>query len=107
MSATPTSAAIARSAGLIDWIESQPRQGFAAFLAVHFPVWTALPVLLYANLPLDLIEALTYGREWQLGYDKLPPLPWRLVGIADRLVGADIGYYLLSPLTALLAFVAV
>ena len=50
-------------------------------------VWTALPALLYPNLPLDLIEALTYGREWQLGYDKLPPLPWWLVEIVHRLIG--------------------
>ena len=51
-------------------------------------VWTALPALLYPNLPLDLIEALTYGREWQLGYDKLPPLPWWLVEIVYRLARA-------------------
>ena len=57
------------------------------FLALHLLVWTALPALLYPNLPLDLIEALTYGREWQLGYDKLPPLPWWLVEVVYRLVG--------------------
>ena len=51
--------------------------------------WTALPALLYPNLPLDLIEALTYGREWQLGYDKLPPLPWWLVEVAYRPFGID------------------
>src|SRR5580692_985743 len=107
MSATPTSAAIARSAGLIDWIESQPGQAFAAFLAVHFVVWTALPTLLYANLPLDLIEALTYGREWQLGYDKLPPLPWWLVEIMHRAFGADAAYYALAQAAVIIAFVAV
>ena len=37
----------------------------------------------------DLIEALTYGREWQIGHDKLPPLPWWLVEIAYRLIGHD------------------
>src|SRR5262245_29838461 len=61
--------------GLIATIERRPERAFAAFLALHVVVWTALPTLLYPNLPLDLIEALTYGREWQLGYDKLPPLP--------------------------------
>ena len=61
-------------------------------------VWTALPTLLYPNLPLDLIEALIYGREWQLGYDKLPPLPWWLVEIAYRLVGHDFAYYLLAQI---------
>src|SRR5580700_11132929 len=56
---------LAFAAGFIDWVEAAPRTAFAAFLALHFAVWTALPTLLYANLPLDLIEALTYGREWQ------------------------------------------
>src|SRR5580692_5580326 len=107
MSATPAPAAIARSAGLIGWIESQPRQAFAAFLALHFAVWTALPALLYANLPLDLIEALTYGREWQIGYDKLPPLPWWLVEILHRTIGADVAYYALAQVVVLIAFALV
>jgi hypothetical protein len=72
MSATSDSTLPAQGSGLIGWIESQPQQAFATFLALHFTVWAVLPALLYANLPLDLIEALTYGREWQLGYDKLP-----------------------------------
>src|SRR5580693_3266485 len=92
---------------LIGWIESQPRAAFAAFLALHFAVWTALPTLLYANLPLDLIEALTYGREWQLGYDKLPPLPWWLVEIMHRAFGADTAYYALAQAAVIIAFVAV
>ena len=72
---------------LLGWIAAAPAQAFAAFVALHAVVWTALPTLLYPNLPLDLIEALVYGREWQLGYDKLPPLPWWLVEIAYRIVG--------------------
>jgi Dolichyl-phosphate-mannose-protein mannosyltransferase len=93
--------------GFIDWIEEAPRAAFAAFLALHFVVWTALPALLYANLPLDLIEALTYGREWQLGYDKLPPLPWWLVEILHRAFGADAAYYALAQVAVIVAFVAV
>ena len=75
----------------------------AAILCLHAVVWTALPTLLYANLPLDLIEALTYGREWQLGYDKLPPLPWWLVEIVHRLVGHDFAYYLLAQIAIVAA----
>src|SRR5262249_35508970 len=80
-----------------------PERALAAVLCVHALVWTALPTLLYANLPLDLIEALTYGREWQLGYDKLPPLPWWLVEIAHRLIGRDFAYYLLAQLAVVAA----
>ena len=48
---------------VIHAIDSRPRAAFAAFLSVHFLLWTALPALLYANLPLDLIEAVTYAAE--------------------------------------------
>src|SRR5579884_1093119 len=87
-----------------DAVARQPQAAFLGFLALHFAVWTALPALLYANLPLDLIEALTYGREWQLGYDKLPPLPWWLVEIAHRLIGQDFAYYLLAQIAVAVAF---
>src|ERR1700722_14265103 len=90
--------------GLLSFIERRPQTAFGAFLALHFAVWTALPALLYANLPLDLIDALTYGREWQLGSDKLPPLPWWLVEILHRTIGADIAYYALAQVVVLIAF---
>jgi 4-amino-4-deoxy-L-arabinose transferase-like glycosyltransferase len=93
--------------GLFAAIERRPGTAFSGFLALHFVVWTALPALLYANLPLDLIEALTYGREWQFGYDKLPPLPWWLVEIAHRTIGADAAYYALAQAAVVIAFALV
>jgi 4-amino-4-deoxy-L-arabinose transferase-like glycosyltransferase len=92
---------------LITIIERRPQAAFAVFLALHVVLWTALPALLYPNLPLDLIEALTYGREWQLGYDKLPPLPWWLVEVVHRAIGIDVAYYALAQIAVALAFVAV
>jgi hypothetical protein len=97
----------ARVAGVIRWIERRPGPAFASFLAVHFAVWTVLPALLYANLPLDLIEALVYGREWQLGYDKLPPLPWWLIEAAHRVFDADIAYYATAQIAVLVALALV
>ncbi|HEY7248332.1 MAG TPA: glycosyltransferase family 39 protein [Xanthobacteraceae bacterium] len=97
----------ARVADFGTLIERRPQLAFAAFLTLHFAVWTALPTLLYANLPLDLIEALTYGREWQLGYDKLPPLPWWLVEIVYRTVGHDAAYYALAQAAVIGAFAGV
>ncbi len=93
--------------GLLARIAACPGRAFALFLTLHAAVWTALPALLYPNLPLDLIEALIYGREWQLGYDKLPPLPWWLVEIAHQLVGRDFAYYLLAELAVIAAFAVV
>jgi dolichyl-phosphate-mannose-protein mannosyltransferase len=92
---------------LSTWIERNPRACFGAFALLHAALWTILPFLLYPNLPLDLIEALTYGREWQLGYDKLPPLPWWLVELVFRLGGGDFAYYLLAQLCVLAAFALV
>ncbi len=89
---------------IADAIEQHPARVFAAFAVLHAVVWTALPALFFRNLPLDLIEALVYGREWQLGYDKLPPLPWWLVEAAYRLFGADIFYYALAQIAVVAAF---
>jgi 4-amino-4-deoxy-L-arabinose transferase-like glycosyltransferase len=97
----------ARKPGLFAWIARRPDSAFGAFLALHFVVWTALPTLLYANLPLDLIEALTYGPEWPLGSDKLPPLPWWMVEIMYRLFGADVAYYALAEIVVITAFTLV
>jgi 4-amino-4-deoxy-L-arabinose transferase-like glycosyltransferase len=108
--AVPTPVASPHAAppsGWIGFIERRPQAAFGGFLALHFAVWTALPALLYANLPLDLIEALVYGREWQLGYDKLPPLPWWLVEIAHRLLGTDAAYYALAQAAVVIAFIFV
>lgn len=89
-----------RYAALRRWV-------FPAFLGLHAAVWTVVPTALYANLPLDLIEALVYGREWQLGYDKLPPLPWWLVELANRVIGHDFAYYLLAQAAVIAGFAAI
>jgi Dolichyl-phosphate-mannose-protein mannosyltransferase len=94
-------------AALAAWIERRPAAAFAVFAALHAAVWTALPSVLYQNLPLDLIEALTYGREWQLGYDKLPPLPWWFIEIVYRVFGSDVAYYALSEIVILATFALV
>jgi hypothetical protein len=92
---------------LLSGVGERPWAGFLLLAAVHAAIWTILPFALYPNLPLDLIEALTYGREWQLGYDKLPPLPWWLVEIAYRTFNSDFTYYVLGQLSVLAAFAAV
>src|SRR5271170_818326 len=91
---------------LIDVVERWPRAAFAGFLALHGVIWTALPSLIYFNLPLDVIEAMTYGREWQLGYDKLPPLPWFLAEAVYRVTGIDASLYALSQAAVIVAFIA-
>ncbi len=94
-------------ASISSWIADNPCNTFGVFAILHLLVWTALPSLLYPNLPLDLIEALTYGREWQLGYDKLPPLPWWLIEIVYRVAGHDFAYYALAQVAVLAGFALV
>jgi 4-amino-4-deoxy-L-arabinose transferase-like glycosyltransferase len=94
-------------AALLTRVGERPCAWFLVFAAAHAALWTILPAALYPNLPLDLIEALTYGPEWQLGYDKLPPLPWWLVGIAARAFHSDAAYYALGQISVLSAFAAV
>jgi 4-amino-4-deoxy-L-arabinose transferase-like glycosyltransferase len=94
-------------AGLLAGIRERPWAGFLVFAAAHAAIWTILPFTLYPNLPLDLIEALTYGREWQLGYDKLPPLPWWLVEAAHLVFNSDFAYYALGQISVLSAFAAI
>src|SRR3569832_2586761 len=55
-----------------------PGRALGLILGVHTLVWTALPVLLYANLPLDLIVALLFGCVWLFGFVLLSSLPWWL-----------------------------
>ncbi len=107
LAATAPTPALPRAAALIRWVERRPGTAFGGFLVTHFVVWTVLPALVYVNLPLDLIEALVYGREWQLGYDKLPPLPWWLIEAVHRAFDADIAYYATAQVTVLVAFALV
>jgi len=89
---------------IVEAIHQHPNRVFIGFLAIHAAVWTALPTLYFINLPLDLIEGLLYGREWQLGYDKLPPLPWWMLDATYRIFGPDLFFYALSQATVIAAF---
>src|SRR5262245_49568043 len=47
---------------------------FWSWLVGRTLLWIALSVLTIPNAPLDVIEQLFWGHEWQLGYHKHPPL---------------------------------
>ena len=96
-----------KSATLVAFIDNYPHHAFVVFCVLHIAVWTVVPTVLYPNLPLDLIEARTYGPEWQLGYDKLPPMPWWAIEAMYRLFGADWSFYLLAQIVVIAAFAIV
>ena len=51
------------------------RRWFWIFAVVHLAVWVLVPVLTHPNAPLDVVEIVYWGHEWQWGYVKHPPLP--------------------------------
>lgn len=72
-----------------------PWRAALAAAALYALVWSLLPPLLESSFPLDVVESLTWGREWQWGYYKHPPLsPWAL-HVFHRAFG-DVGPFLLS-----------
>jgi hypothetical protein len=86
---------------ILQAIERNPVAAFAVFVLVHVLLWTVLPALLQRDLQLDAIEGVAYGRDWQLGYWKHPPLPWLLMDITHRIFGARLWpFFLLGQLAA-------
>ena len=85
-----------------------PARIFWTFLAAHVLIWWLLPALLQHNLPLDVIEQLAWGREWQIVYFKHPPLPaWIVESVAAVSGRWPPALYLVGPLASALALVAV
>lgn len=69
------------------------------FIFFHFFVWTLLPVIFHPNAPLDVVEEVAWGREWQWGYYKHPPLASWLANAAYIVSGGRLwSIFLLSQL---------
>lgn len=83
-------------------ILDKPKQVLSLWAAYHLIVWTFLPLLCNTCLPLDSIEAVMWGSQWQWGYDKHPPLSAWTPELFTDLMG-DAGLYLLSQLCVVLA----
>ncbi len=77
--------------------------GVAAFLALHVVVWTVVATLANwsGTLHHDMTEAYDWGREFQLGYAKHPPVfAWVAGAWFAVFPRTDWAYYLLSALNA-------
>ena len=44
------------------------------WLFLYFIIWAFAPFILTSSYPLDVPEGIYWGREWQWGYYKHPPL---------------------------------
>ena len=73
------------------------RRTLVVLALLYVLAWSLLPPLLSHSLPLDVVEGIAWGREWQWGYYKHPPLSsWLLYGFYAALGKA--GPFLLSQL---------
>jgi 4-amino-4-deoxy-L-arabinose transferase-like glycosyltransferase len=75
------------------------------FLFFHLVIWTVVPAISNANLPLDTIEALAWGSNLDWGFNKHPPVSAFAVEIFYQIFGSqDWAYYALSQVFVILSF---
>ena len=60
---------------------------FYTFVSAHLIVWTLVPYITNANLPLDTIEALAWGSNMDWGFNKHPPGSAFFLEILYRILG--------------------
>jgi len=85
-----------------------PQKLFYLILLLHLLIWTLGPLLVRSGLPYDVAEGIAWGHQWQLGYNKHPPLTAWLLALVTRLGGdPEWPSYLLAQLAILSAFWAI
>lgn len=100
---------LTRNSGrLYSVLEKSPAHAFWLFALAQLFVWTIIPALVFNNLPLDVIELLSWGREWQLGYSKHPPMPaWILEALAVISDRGDWAAFFISQFSIVVAYWAI
>lgn len=66
---------------LVDLMQRRPAFCFVWISVVHLLLWVIIPIITQPNAPLDTLEMIYWGHEWELGYYKHPPLPGWLAEI--------------------------
>lgn len=87
-----------------------PRLWMAAsiLVSVYVVTWLVLPLLGNETLNRDTIQIITWGREWQLGYFKHPPLiAWLAGGLRLAFGPSDAVFYLASDVIVLASFATI
>ena len=78
---------------------------FFIFALSHLIIWVLVPSLTNKNLPLDTIEALAWGSNLDLGFNKHPPMSAFFSEVFFQIFGSqDWVFYLLSQIFVLIAF---
>ncbi|MFM8826070.1 MAG: glycosyltransferase family 39 protein [Actinomycetota bacterium] len=82
-------------------------RAFWAFVLVHVAAWTIAPAIAQRSVPFDTVEMLYWGRAWQWGYYKHPPLPAWIAELCSAAFGsADWPLYLASQICVAASFLA-
>lgn len=81
---------------------------FLSFIILHLFIWTLVPTVIRANLPMDSIEGAMWGHQFQLGYDKNPFLNGWLTHLAVNISSySSWSVYLFSQLFVVMCLVSV
>ncbi|KTD62671.1 glycosyltransferase family 39 protein [Legionella shakespearei] len=81
---------------------------FWLFVILHTLLWTLGPALIRPTLPHDTLEGITWGLQWQLGYNKHPFLTaWLCAGVTQLFGTVGWPVYLLAQLAVSATFIAV
>jgi len=90
---------------VIELIRARPRLVVWIVVLAQAALWLMVTLPFYHAPPSDLALALAYGREYQVGSELGPPLPFWLADIAYRLAGNHMtGVYLLAELCSVATF---
>lgn len=80
---------------------------FWIFIIAHTVLWTMGPAILRPTLPHDVLEGITWGMQWELGYSKHPFLTaWLCAGVTQFFGTVGWPVYLLAQLAVTLTFIA-
>ncbi len=81
---------------------------FYFFVTTHLIIWILVPSFTNDNLPLDTIEALSWGSNLDWGFNKHPPMSAFLPEVFYQIFGPqDWAYYLLSQICIVVSFIVV
>ncbi len=90
---------------VVELIRARPRLVVVIVVLCQAMLWLGVAMVFYRSPPGELATLLAFGREYQVGTDLGPPLPFWLADIAYRAAGNHMfGVYLLSVLCTAFTF---
>lgn len=71
-------------------------------ILLYIAAWSFLPFLIRSSIPMDTVEAIAWGHEWQMGYNKHPPMSAFFAELFFVCFG-EFGVYFLSVVCVLIS----